>query len=311
MKIDRMLTIIVILLNRNRISAKELAEKFEISVRTVYRDIEAIEMAGIPIISYPGNNGGFGIIENYKLDHQLLTLNNLCSMLSALKGINSTLEDSELDSSIEKLRALIPKEKTDHLDLHMEQIIIEMMPWANSSFFKQRLRMIQNAITHSKLITITYRNYSNETSTRQIEPMSLVLKNYSWYLFAYCHLKSDFRIFRISRIIDVQIEDVQFTRREKSYQEVDEETKMRDSLISITLKFAPQVRTRVEDVFDREDIEYLNSGEMIVTAQFPEKEWNFGLIFSFGEYVEVLSPERIRISVATRIKQMNEIYFQT
>jgi predicted DNA-binding transcriptional regulator YafY len=308
MKIDRMLTIIVMLLNRNRISAKELAEKFGISVRTVYRDIEAIDMAGIPIISYPGNNGGFGIIENYKLDHQLLTLNNLCSMLSALKGINSTLEDVELESSIEKLRNLIPQDKTQHLDLHMEQIIIGMQPWAFTSKQKQRVKVIQNAITGSQLITITYRNYANESSSRQLEPMSLVLKGYTWYLFAYCRLKTDFRVFRISRIIDLQVEDVLFTRKKKSYHEIEEASKKQVSLTSITLKFAPQVRTRVEDVFDRENIEILNSGELIVTAQFPEKEWYFAMIFSFGEHVEVLGPERVRRVVASRIKSMYEKY---
>ncbi len=118
MKIDRMMTIIVMLLNRKRVTAKELADKFEVSVRTIYRDIDAIDMAGVPIISYSGNNGGFGIMENYKLDHQLLTPNNLCSLLTALQGINYTFEDIELESSIEKLRTLIPKDETHHLDLN-------------------------------------------------------------------------------------------------------------------------------------------------------------------------------------------------
>jgi len=308
MKIDRMLTIIVMLLNRSRISAKKLAEKFEISVRTVYRDIEAINMAGIPIVSYPGNNGGFGILENYKLDHQLLTLNNLCSILSALKGINSTLEDIELESSIEKLRNLIPQDKTHHLDLHMEQIIIGMLPWAENSNQKKRVKIIQNAITQTQLITIRYRNYANETSIRQIEPMSLVFKGYTWYLFAYCHLKTDFRIFRISRMIDLQVEDVLFTRRKKSYQEIEEASKKQVSLTSITLKFTPQMRSRVEDIFDRENIEVLNTGEMVVTAQFLEQDWYFTLILSFGEHVEVLGPESVRQAVAFRIKSMHEKY---
>lgn len=308
MKIDRMLTIIVMLLNRSRISAKELAEKFGISVRTVYRDIESINLAGIPIISYPGNNGGFGIIENYKLDHQLLTLNNLFSILSALKGINSTLEDVELESSIEKLRNLIPQDKTHHLDLHMEQIIISIQPWEYTTKQKQRVKIIQNAITQTQLIKISYRNYANETSTRQIEPMSLVFKGYTWYLFAYCHLKTDYRVFKISRIIDLQVEDIIFTRREKSYREIEEASKKQVPLTNITLKFAPQVRTRVEDVFDRENIEILNTGELVVTAQFPKKEWYFSMIFSFGEYVEVLGPERVRRAVASRIKSMHEKY---
>ena len=138
--------------------------------------------------------------------------------------------------------------------------------------------------------------------------MSLVFKSYTWYLFAYCRLKTDFRVFRISRIIDLQLEDVLFTRREKSYQEIEEESKIQNLLITITLKFAPQVRARVEDIFDRENIEFLNTGELIVTAQFPEKEWNFGLIFSFGENVEVLSSERVRLAVSSRIKMMNDKY---
>ncbi|MDX8363230.1 YafY family protein [Cytobacillus sp. IB215316] len=308
MKIDRMLTIIVILLNRSRISAKELAEKFEVSVRTIYRDIESINMAGIPIISYSGNNGGFGIKENYKLNHQLLTLNNLCSILSALKGVNSTFEDVELESSIEKLRNIIPQDKIHHLDLHMEQFIIGMQPWAYTSKQKELVKNIRNAITQTQLITIIYRNYTNETSTRQIEPMSLIFKGYTWYLFGYCHLKTNFRVFRISRIIDLQVEDVLFKRREKSYQEIEEASKKQVSLTSITLKFVPQVRSRVEDIFDKENIEILNTGELIVTAHFPEKEWYYGLIFSFGEHVEVLGPERVRQAVASRIKSMLEKY---
>ena len=307
MKIDRMLTIIVILLNRNRISARELAEKFEISVRTVYRDIDAINMAGIPIISYPGNNGGFGIMENYKLNHQLLTLNNLCSLLSALKGMNSTLEDIELESSIEKLRSLIPHDKSDQVNLQMEQVIIEL-PWRYTSKQKRQIQVIRNAITELQLLTITYRNYANETSTRQIEPMSLLFKGYTWYLFAYCNLRTDFRVFRISRIIDLQVEKEPFKRRKKSYHEIEQASRKHISLTSIILKFAPEVRARVEDYFDKENIEVLNTGELIVNAQFPEKEWYYSLIFSFGEHVEVLGPERVRRAVASRIKLMQEKY---
>ncbi|TNE50191.1 MAG: YafY family transcriptional regulator [Deltaproteobacteria bacterium] len=308
MKLDRMLTIIVMLLNRSRISAKELAEKFEVSVRTVYRDIESINMAGIPILSYPGNNGGFGIMENYKLSHQLLTLDSLCSILSTLQGVNATLEDAEIDASIEKLRNLIPQDKAHHLDLHMEQIIVGMEPWAYTSKQKQWIKQIRSAIAQSRLVTIAYRSYSNETSTRLVEPMSLVFKGYTWYLFAYCQLKEDFRVFRISRILDLQLEDEVFQRRDKSYHEVEEASEKELPTISVTLKFSPQVRARVEDIFDRETIEFGSQGELIVTAQFPEKEWYLSLILSFGEHVEVLGPEKVRQAVAARVQSMHKIY---
>lgn len=128
-----MLTITIMLLNRERISAKELADKFEISVRTVYRDIEAINLAGIPIISYSGNNGGFGIMENYKIDRQLLTLNDMTAILSALKGVNTTLEDRELDSAIEKIKSLLPRDRAFEMDQRSEQIIFDILPWGPGS----------------------------------------------------------------------------------------------------------------------------------------------------------------------------------
>jgi predicted DNA-binding transcriptional regulator YafY len=290
------------------VTAKELSEKFEVSVRTIYRDIDAIDMAGIPIISYAGNNGGFGIMENYKLNHQLLTPSNLTSLLTALQGINYTFEDIELESSIEKLRNLIPKDKTHHLDLNMEQIIISMPPWANTSKQKRLVKEIRQAISLSHVITIEYRNYMNEVSKRQIEPMSIIFKGYTWHLFAYCHLKKDFRVFRISRIFSMQTEDMLFERREKSYIEVEEESNNPDDMTSITLKFDSQVRTRVEDIFASENIQFLKTGEMIVTAQFPDKRWYLSLIMSFGEHIEVLGPEHIRQTVASKVKSMYEKY---
>lgn len=306
MKIDRMMTIIVMLLNRKRVTAKELAEKFEVSVRTIYRDIDTIDMAGIPIISYPGNKGGFGIMENYKLNHQLLTPSNLCSLLTALNGINHTFEDIELASSIEKLRNLIPKDTARYLDLHMDQIIISLPPWANTPKQKQWIKAIRHAINHSHLMTITYRNYANQTSTRQIEPMSIIFKGYTWYLFAYCHLKEDFRIFRISRILDMTLEDTLFQRKKKSYHDMEEDSKR--NTINMTLKFAPEVRPRVEDIFPEENIHILKTGELLVTAQFPDKQWCFSLVLSFGEHVEAIGPEHIRQEITSRIHAMHKKY---
>ncbi len=183
MRVERMLTIIVMLLNRPRISAKELADKFEVSIRTVYRDLDAINQAGIPVISYQGNNGGFGIMDNYKLSHQLLTFENLSSILAALKGFNSSFEDSELDGSIEKLRNLIPADKVDELSQQMKQIIITKQPWTKSSRHKELISLLRQAIENTRMVHIDYRNYAGEISSRQVEPISLVFKGYTWYLF--------------------------------------------------------------------------------------------------------------------------------
>ena len=111
MRLDRLLAITVLLLNRDRISARELARRFEVTVRTIYRDVEALCLAGIPVVSFQGNNGGFGLVENYRWDRQLLNMNDMVSMLTALKGVNETLGDDELDNAIEKVTSLVPAER--------------------------------------------------------------------------------------------------------------------------------------------------------------------------------------------------------
>ncbi len=190
----------------------------------------------------------------------------------------------------------------------MEQIIISMPSWANTSKEKTHIKKIRNAISLSHVITIEYRNYMNEISTRQIEPMSIVFKGYTWHLFAYCRLKKDFRVFRISRIISLENEDILFERKNKSYLDMEEESKQQDLSTSITLKFDSQVRSKVEDIFTRNNIQFLKTGEMIVTAQFPDKQWYHSLILSFGESVEILGPEHIRQAIALRVKSMYEKY---
>ena len=308
MKIERMLTIIVMLLNRNRVTANELAEKFEVSVRTMYRDIETINLAGIPIISHSGNNGGFSIYENYKLNHQVLTINNLSSLLSVLKDINSTVDDIELESSIEKLQNIVPDNKMDHLKIQSEQIIIDLHPYGDSPAQKKLVKTLRQAITQTRLLTIDYRNYDNVVSNRKIEPMSLIFKNYTWYLFAYCLLKDDFRLFRVSRIKDYHMEEQLFKRREKSYHEITALENEQAKMIELVLKVSPLMKSRVEDIFNEEDIEMLETGELLVTASFPEKDWLFSLIFSFGEHVEVLAPQEMRESVASKLKLMANKY---
>ncbi|MGE7771200.1 helix-turn-helix transcriptional regulator [Viridibacillus arvi] len=308
MKIERMLTIIVMLLNRNRVTANELAQKFEVSVRTIYRDIETINLAGIPIISHSGNNGGFSIYENYKLNHQVLTLNNLSSLLSVLKDINSTVDDIELESSIEKLENIIPKNKADELKLHMEQIIIDLHPFGESLEQKSLVKTLRKSITQTDILMIDYRNYNNIVSKRRVEPMSLIFKNYTWYLFAYCLSKEDFRIFKVSRISDCYIETQSFERREKSYHEIRSLLNEQTIMTTIVLKIPSIMQSRVEDIFNKEDISVLETGDLLVKATLPEKEWLFSLIFSFGEHVEVLAPKEMREAIASKLRLMAEKY---
>jgi predicted DNA-binding transcriptional regulator YafY len=308
MRIDRMLSIIVLLLNKERVSARELADKFEVSIRTVYRDIDAINLAGVPVISYQGNNGGFGIMDTFKMDRQLFSVKDMLNVLSALKGINTAFADKELDSAIEKISSLVPKEKSEEISLRLEQIAIDILPWGFTEKQKEYLKILYAAIGDNKLINFSYQNSQGEKSSRTVEPMTLMFKGYAWYLFAFCRLKNEFRFFRISRMKNPKILNQEFIRQKTSYQNFIFANPQKTKIANLVLKFTSDVRQKIEDYFDAESITYLKNGDLIVKVAFPEDEWVYSFILSYGGFVEVLEPLHIRKIIQERIKNMIGIY---
>lgn len=303
MRIDRLLAITIILLNRQKVTARELATHFEVSVRTIYRDIDAIDLAGIPIISYPGNNGGFGVMENYKLERQVLSINDMLSILTTLKGISSSLDNTEINKTIAKVSSLIPQEAAYN---YSEQFAIDILPWGYRERQKKYLQTIHQNIRQNNLLRFDYCNSKGEYLKRTIEPMTLLFKGYAWYLFAYCRLRQDYRLFRISRIHNLVNLNKTFIRKDKSYQEfLFFEDK---NLVSIELIFSPNARARVEDHFTREQIQKQTDGTMIVRAAFPDDEWIISFILSFGDDVEVLKPDYMRKNIINKIKKILQSY---
>ncbi|MFH0977060.1 MAG: YafY family protein [Spirochaetota bacterium] len=308
MRIDRMLAITVMLLNRDRISARELADKFEVSVRTVYRDIDAINLAGIPVVSYPGNDGGFGIMENYRIDRQVLTLRDMFAILSALKGVNSGLKDTELECAIEKIQSLVPEEKSGEMELHFERLAIDLMPWGFSDRHKAAFKAIQNSINGNTLLKIKYSDAKGESSERIIEPMTLIMMGYTWYLFAFCRMRNSFRVFRLSRIKKIDALQQIFSRREASYKDYTGKDIDDRAVTCLVLKFSSAVRARVEDYFDEEQIDTIENGDMIVKVSYPEDDWVYSFILGYGEHVEVLEPPHIKKIICEKAKKVLQQY---
>ena len=308
MRLDRLLAITLMLLNRDRISAGALAEHFEVSVRTIYRDIDAINLAGIPIISYAGHEGGFGIMENYRIDRQLFSLKDMLSMLTALKGLNLTLRDKDLDRTIEKITSLIPREKKEQLARHYEQLVIDIMPWGQGEKQKKKLEQIHAAIKESKLLKFQYRNAKGEQRARIVEPMTLLFKPYAWYLFAYCRSRHDFRLFRLTRINDLTGLHETFTRRPKTYEDTFQKEMGQAKTVDLVLQFKPQARPMVLDYFEEEWISIQKDGSALVRLSLPEGEWVYGMLLSYGENVRVLKPAYVRKIIQERAQKILRYY---
>lgn len=307
MRIDRMLAMTVLLLGRSRITAREMAERFEVSVRTIYRDIEAMSVAGIPIVAYPGGGGGYGLIEEYTIDRQLMSFDGMLSILAALRGIHDTLDDNALGTAIEKLEALVPRDRKTEVEQRLKQFVVDLSPWGMPASHKERLRTAQRALVQARVLSFEYQGAAAEPTRRSVEPATLVFKGHSWYLYAYCRLREDFRLFRISRMRAVRIEAEQFVRRPESYEESEVDMTARPST-RFVLRFAPVVRSLVEDAFDPADLDLQADGSLIATFDVPEDEWVYAMILSYGECVEVIEPSHARGSMARRARKILDLY---
>jgi predicted DNA-binding transcriptional regulator YafY len=305
MKIEQLLAIVILLLNKERIPAKDLAQRFGVSVRTIYRDLETINLAGIPIVSYPGSNGGFGIVENYKINHQMLSFNEIIAILSALKGLNSALNDQEIDLAIEKVSNLIPADKEPFI---FEQIIFDILPWGYVKHQIAKIKQLHTAITKNLLITIKYIDRNSIPSSRIVEPMSLVYKGFSWYLFVYCQTKSDYRLFRLSRIKEFQILTETFKRRTYNYYDYLKRFQSTSDLIKLTLKFSPNATVVVEDFFNAQEITPLDTGELLVQTTFYNDAWLYSTLLSYGAEVKVVDPTEVRDKLKQIAQQIIDSY---
>ncbi|MHC6179706.1 helix-turn-helix transcriptional regulator [Clostridium sp. JNZ X4-2] len=310
MKINRLLEIVVMLLNRKKISAVELAEKFEVSVRTIYRDVEAINMAGIPIASKQGNNGGFYILDNYKISHQFLTLEDMMSIVGTLKNINGVLDDKNVEMAMEKIKSIIPCNKKDTVDLYFKRIFIDTLPWGfkRSENENIKYKIIYDALQYNRYISFNYRNAKGEYIFRKVEPVTLVFKGFSWYLFSFCTLRKDYRIFKLSRIDGLKVLDEEICKSRISYGEYIKANDSKKVSTKISLKFSEKAKYRIQDYFDEDEMTFLEDGSIIVNTEVIEDNWVYSMILSYGEYVEVLKPGRIREIIKEKCKKVSNMY---
>ncbi|NLM28098.1 MAG: YafY family transcriptional regulator [Clostridiaceae bacterium] len=300
MKINRLLGIAILLLNRETITAKELAGRFGVSTRTIYRDIDVLSSAGVPVFTNKGNGGGISLLENYSLNKTLISENEIESILLALKTLKAA-KYPEIDAILEKIGAVFKHAETDWVH-------IDFSPWDSTPNENNKFIEIKKAILERKRISFEYINSAGEKSSRKIEPMRLVFKGQAWYLWGYCITKNDFRVFRISRMKNVKATNEVFKRRDYTEKNTSDETENIRPLTRLKLKFYPQALYRLYDDFDDEMIVKNDDGTFTVEVQFPEDEWVYGYLLSFGSYVEVLEPQHIRNIIAERAIKLLKFY---
>ncbi|MGN7359034.1 helix-turn-helix transcriptional regulator [Paenibacillus sp. SAF-054] len=291
MKLDRLLAITMMLLNQQRVSATELAARFEVSLRTIYRDMEAINQAGIPIVSFAGSDGGYEIMSGYRIDKQVLSLEDFSSICSALRGARSATDSLDIDGLLERIGALMPgPERT--IGLSSGHIDLDFQP---EPLVKEKITPIQQAVKTQHLIQFLYLDNKGKESERTIEPMGLFLKGYVWYLYGYCLTRSDIRVFRLTRMTELQSLPQTFLRRPYTLQDVEKQFMSQADFqrVHAVLHFRPDVKTRVRDEFGYDRMHDHPDGTVSVTAHYSSMDKAMQNILSFSSAVTVLEPAEV------------------
>lgn len=296
MQESRLFKIVYHLLDKGQATAPELAEKFEVSVRTIYRDIDALSGAGIPVYAEAGRNGGIYLMNDFVLDQAVLSEEEKQEILTALQSIHST---KSIDSrqTLEKLSAIFNMSSENWLE-------VDFSRWGNNGTDNEKFELLKSAIIHQKCIKITYANSCGTISERIVQPLKMSYKSMSWYLKAYCTKKQDYRIFKLTRIVDLEILTDSFCKR--SFPESDEA--MGQTCSTIVLRFPENMSYRVYDEFDKTQVSKKENGDLIVSVEMPEDEWLIGYLLSFGTQVDIIEPAGLRGIVAERAKNIFEKY---
>lgn len=300
MKIDRLIGILAILLQREKVTAPFLADKFEVSRRTINRDIEDLCKAGVPIVTTQGQNGGITIMDGYRMDRTILTSSDMQSILAGLKSLDSVAGTNRYQQLMEKLSVGGSSMLTAN-----NNIVIDLASWYKTSL-APKIELIQEAIERCELISFCYYAPKGE-SERTIEPYLLVFQWASWYVWGYCLDKSGFRLFKLNRMLELKTKGEVFACRELPEFKVKQQMRYPDE-IRVTALFEADMKWRLIEEYGVESFTERNDGRLLFESDFMDKENIFTWILSFGRRVQLLTPEDLRDEFKSLAKDIAEKY---
>lgn len=298
MQEGRLFRIVYYLLDKGKTTAPELAEQFEVSVRTIYRDIDIISSMGIPIYATQGKGGGITLLDNFVLDKSLLSTGEKEQILMALQGMIAT-EQNHSDELLTKLGSLFQSKNTNWIE-------VDFSDWVKNNSSQDVFNLIKSAIFSRNVITFQYFGSNGKRTKRRVEPLKLVFKSKDWYLYGFCLTRNDYRYFKLTRIKDLVIQTEIYSREIPSTYSIEKQMNI-ENTIAVTLKFDKEMAFRVYDEF-AENVTTDEQGNLYVQTNLPDNDLLYSYLFSFADHVEVLEPENIRDQVRKKLTFMQKKY---
>jgi predicted DNA-binding transcriptional regulator YafY len=309
-KIERLIGIIFLLINREKMTAKELGDYFSVSVKTIYRDIETLSLAHIPITSYAGINGGYGILKDYVIDKNMFSYEEIISSLSVIGSISSFFNDPSLSVVAEKIQSLIDIDKKGEIIKLSKEMVFDLSSWGDSEPTKRKINIIRNAINTHNLLNFNYTNRNGESLNRTVEPINILFKERAWYMKGYCRLKSDVRTFRLTRISNLTTSTETYEPDESKYdieKVINHKINDDDKYVNVLIKVSPDARVQLEDYVDADRV-YEDKGILYAKFYYPDEEYLYNTLLGFGDKIEIIEPDYIKVILKERAKKVYELY---
>lgn len=299
MKIDRLIGILTYLLQNEKATAQELARRFEVSHRTILRDIDSLTLAGIPIVTTQGNNGGISIMNGYKLDKSVLTIDELQNIIIGLKGLGSVSKTSNIEQLIQKLSP-----RGDSIVSLHDHIFIDLSSYYKDSL-SEKIKLIKQAITERRLIEFEY-YYAKGKVRRKIEPYFIQFKWTSWYVFGWCCERENFRLFKLNRLWQLLLTDEYFLARPISVDDAKNDMEFSEPYEARFL-FDKSVRFRLIEDYGLNCYTETDEG-LYLKLNYTNRDYIISWILGFGDKVTVLEPQDFKDELKKIAKNIFDKY---
>ncbi|MBC2297938.1 YafY family transcriptional regulator [Listeria welshimeri] len=306
MKIERLIGIIMLLLQRELVSASEMATMFEVSKRTIFRDIDTLMMANIPIYTIAGTKGGIGIMPTYKVDKKLLTAEDLTAIIASLDGMEQLLSSAETKKTLQKMKNMLnhssePPKSSISLD------------FSNLSMKKElnaKVESLYLAIKKHHLVELSYIDRAGKQTIRRTEPYHLLFRNRSWYLQGYNLERNDFRTFKMSRIVELKTLEETFEARPfvvKSFGGITN-TKPMFLMHEVTLMVDKIAREQIVERFDTIEITQQDEDHFLAKVSLPDHEAGYRFLLQLGTHVTIQNRDDFYDNFVEYLKEIQEKY---
>lgn len=301
MQIERLVRMVFYIVDRGHVTAKELSERFGVSTRTIYRDMDTLTLAGIPVTSAKGTGGGISLMDGYTIDRSLFSQEEQRSIYQGLQILYAT-KYPDAGTALSKIGAIFRSV------LEEKWLDVDLSYWGSDEQEQVKISDLRHAILDRHVISFDYFDSERNRSERTVEPMRLMFRSHAWYIVGYCRCKKADRTFRLSRIRHLQVMPETFERRPIPDPPLASDRKSECDVPPLELKFAPEIVYRLFDEFQEDQVRLCDDGSYRVTVRYELNDWTLHYLLSFGKYVEIVEPERARRMLKERAAAIVELY---